>query len=149
MDESSEQSPFEPTLLGALWRFRWLMLALVILGGVLGVVYAKAQSTRYQATASFVVQDPRTSALFDTAAGQQPARFVADQVAILESTVIAERAAQNAQASGMLLSAEDLLEYGKAVSNTDSDHIEIWFEAETPGTAVSGANAISRCTSST
>ena len=142
MPEGNDPAPFEPTVLGAMWRFRWLILALLILGGALGVVYARMQPARYQATASFVVQDPRTSALFDTAAGQQPARFVADQVAILESTVIAERAAQNAQASGLLLSAEDLLEYGTAVSNTDSDHIEIWFEADAPGTAVSGANAI-------
>jgi Mrp family chromosome partitioning ATPase len=142
MPAGNESTTFEPTLLGAMWRFRWLMLALVIVGGALAVLYARLQPDRYEAVASFVVQDPRTSALFETAGGQQPARFVADQVAILESTVVAERAARNAAEAGVSLSADDLLEYGRAVSKPDSDHIEIWYEADAPGSAVSGANSI-------
>lgn len=136
--------PFEPTVLGAIWRFRWLVLVLVVLGGVLGTVYARLQPARYEAVASFVVQDPRASAVFEMAGGQQPDRFVADQVAILESTLLAQRAALMAAESRLPLSADDLLDYGRSVSSPDSDHIEIWFEADTPASAVSGANAIAQ-----
>lgn len=142
MPEDSESTAYQPTVLGAIWRFRWLMLAFLIVGGALGVVYATLQPERYEAIASFVVQDPRASTLFETLAGQQPDRFVGDQVAILESTVVAERAAQMAAQSGATLTADDFLEDGQAVSDPDSDHIQIRFQAGSPESAVLGANTI-------
>jgi Mrp family chromosome partitioning ATPase len=142
MPEDNDTPLFEPTMLTAMWRFRWLVLVLLIAGAALGSIYARLQPTRYEAVASFVVQDPRASSVFDTATGQQPARFVADQVAILESTVVANRAAQVIAESGMTLTADDLLENGKVVSDPDSDHIEIWFEADTSEVAVLGVNSI-------
>lgn len=142
MAEGIDPAAYEPTVPGAIWRFRWLMLVCLIAGGALGVVYAMSQPARYEAVASFVVQDPRTATLFGTSISQQPDRFVADQVAILESTEVAERSAQQAAQSGTSLTTDDLLEYGRAVSDPDSNHIEVWFEADAPESAVVGANAI-------
>ena len=142
MPEGNDTPRFEPTMLGAMWRFRWLVLVLLIGGAALGVVYARLQPARYSAEASFVVQDPRASSVFETGAGQQPARFVADQVAILESTVVAERAAQSAVEAGVALSADDLLDYSKVISNPESSLIGIQFEADTVEYAMFGANFI-------
>lgn len=142
MPEENATPVFEPTMFTAIWRFRWLVLTLLMAGAAVGSVYARLQPIRYEAAASFVVQDPRTSSVFETATGQQPARFVADQVAILESTVVANRAAQEVAESGVPLTAEDFLEYGKVVSDPDSNHLDIWFEADTPEAAVLGVNAV-------
>jgi Mrp family chromosome partitioning ATPase/capsular polysaccharide biosynthesis protein len=142
MPDGTHTQVAEATMLAAIWRFRWLVLLMVILGGALGGVYAMLQPARFEATASLIVQDPRASSVFETASGQQPGRFIADQVAILESTVVAERAAQYAAESGVTLSADALLEDGRTLYYDDSDLIEIRFEADTPETAVSGANLI-------
>jgi folylpolyglutamate synthase/dihydropteroate synthase len=72
MQESNERSPFEPTVLGAMWRFWWVMLVCVNVGAGLGIAYPKLRPASYEAVASFVVQDPQVSSLFGSVSGKKP-----------------------------------------------------------------------------
>lgn len=76
-------SPFEPTVLGAMWRFKWLTILIAGLVTALAVGYAYLSPEKYEGVASLLVEDPQASALFDTGNIQSPQRYVADQVAIL------------------------------------------------------------------
>jgi uncharacterized protein involved in exopolysaccharide biosynthesis len=142
MPEGTNKLRFEPTVLGAMWRYRWLALIILVVGAGLGAMYAWLQPARFEAVASFVVQDPQASTVFDTSSSQRPERFVADQVAILTSTVVTDRAIQIASEAGVDLTPDDLLQDATVVSNPDSDQIEIRYEAGAPETALAGANAI-------
>lgn len=88
---------FDQTPLGAIWRFRWFVLLAIVLGGASALLFGSAiKSTQYQATASLVVTDPRATTLFsaDDAAQLSATRYVEDQVAILLSDSVAQRASE-------------------------------------------------------
>ena len=59
--ETHEQ--FEPTVAGAAWQYRWLVLLLAIGFAGLGWLYG-SRNEAYTATASISVEDPRVSNLF-------------------------------------------------------------------------------------
>ena len=132
-------SPFEPTVLGSMWRHRWLSLGIVAVVTVAALGFALSRPVAYEASATFVVEDPRASALFDFGNVQRPERYVANQAAILQSTAVAERVV--ADHSGFTDPVEVLagLEVFWASS---SDQIVIRFTADTPDRAVAGANAV-------
>jgi hypothetical protein len=109
---TEEISPLEPTVLAAMWRYRWLVLASVAGAAVLSLVYSGTRPTEYEATASLVVEDPRESGVFQSLSGARPERYVADQVEILRSTVVAQRASEIGQGrlASADLSIDDLLD---------------------------------------
>jgi Mrp family chromosome partitioning ATPase len=79
----------EPTVLGAGWRHRrvvgaWILAAIVLTGA-----YLVLRPTRYNGTASIVLQQGTVPGVNPTVT---PDRFVADQVALLRSPVVAARA---------------------------------------------------------
>src|SRR5580765_2979030 len=84
----SEASPFEPSLIGAIWRDRVLVACIVVAFLVVAVAYAVTRPVTYTATASVLVEDPRQQ-------GADPAeRFVADQAAVFRSANVAREAAR-------------------------------------------------------
>ncbi len=80
----------EPTLPGAAWQYRWLVLFMILLLGGLGYWYGNA-SENYTATAAIGVQDPRSSIVFDQVQRLDPERYVADQIEIAKSRAVARR----------------------------------------------------------
>jgi Mrp family chromosome partitioning ATPase/NTP pyrophosphatase (non-canonical NTP hydrolase) len=84
------------TALGAAWRFRWLVLALAFVGAGLAFFAGSTTSTtRYEATASLIVTDPRASTLFSTdQAARDASLYVEDQIAILRSDSVTRRSAE-------------------------------------------------------
>ena len=138
-----EISPFEPTVLGAMWRFRWLVLVIVAVVAGLSLFYGITRPLRNEATAVLVVEDPRASSLFDIGNVSRPERYVANQAAILQSTAVAERAAEIAAPDAPLLAdpAEILLGLDVFWSR-DGDNIGLVFTAEEPDVAVIGVNAV-------
>lgn len=80
----------EPTLPGAAWRYRWLVLAFVAVFGGLGWWYAQSAAD-WTAATTIAVQDPRSSIVFDQTQRLDPARYVADQIEILRSRSVARR----------------------------------------------------------
>jgi Mrp family chromosome partitioning ATPase/capsular polysaccharide biosynthesis protein len=136
----------EVTPLGAVWRFRWLVLTLTLLGGAVALLYAMGLlPPRYEATASLVVTDPRAATLFsatETAAGEAE-RYVADQKAILGSDAVAERASEMVAVS-LPATAPPPRDIAKEVriTTSNSNEIKIVYAAEDEATAMATVNAV-------
>ncbi|MGH9052762.1 MAG: AAA family ATPase [Acidimicrobiia bacterium] len=137
--------PLEPTIFGAMWRYRWLVLATVAVFAGLGLLYSANQARVYVANASLIVEDPRTSSPFEQPSGQ-PQRYVADQVEILRSAAVAERAAElaNQELPEAGFATEVFLTGAQVVGRGDSDLIQISFVADDPRIAQAGANALAQ-----
>ncbi|MDJ0952881.1 MAG: AAA family ATPase [Acidimicrobiia bacterium] len=140
--ETNEQ--FEPTVAGAAWQYRWLVLLLAIGFAGLGWLYGSSNEA-YTATASIGVEDPRISNLFTVGYDATPERYVRSQAEIVASRVVAARAAEiAAQADPPVTADVDyIMEEGLAVdASTDSDLISITYSATTAYEAITMANAI-------
>ena len=103
-------TPFEPTILGAMWRYRWVVAAVVVAVVGLAVLYGLTRPVQHQAVATIVVRDPTSQSLFDLGQAQRPERYVANQATIIESTLVLERAADDVEQQGLGASVDsDLL----------------------------------------
>jgi uncharacterized protein involved in exopolysaccharide biosynthesis len=133
----------EPTVLGATWRYRWLVLACV--GGAVGLalLYGLARPRQYAAKVSLLVQAARASASSDSASTVAQ-RYIADQVAIIRSADVARRAAQltaeRLPSAG--LTPEDFLHDADVASHPESDLVTITFQSRKPREAQVGADAL-------
>ena len=132
-------SPFEPTVLGAMRKYWWLVILIVVIITALAIGYASVSPVRYRATANLTVEDPRASSFFDLGGGVSPQRYVADQAAILGSTVVAARAAD---AEDSLDDAQEVLDGLNLLWTRDSNLIQAVFTSDDPESAVIGANAV-------
>ncbi len=107
-----EHNTLEPTIPSALWRYRWLAAA-VIFGGVLtGIAFAWLSNPVFRANAEIIV-DPGASAVFETAGSTDAAeRYVADQVQLLQSLLVRERALDKVRSvePALEVDAEELAE---------------------------------------
>ena len=83
----TDSSPFEPSLVGAIWRDRRLVACVLLAALGLAVAFAVTRPVEYTATASVLVEDPR-----DQGGGDPPERYVADQAAVLRSSNVAREA---------------------------------------------------------
>jgi len=137
-----EHSPFEPTLFTALWRYRFLAAAIIVLAAVVGAFFALRQPPRYEAAATLVVEDPRATALFGSGVAARPERYVNNQASILVSGLVAERASSIARAEGQSLSAQQITDNLEVTVLPDSDEIEVRFDASNPERAAVGANSV-------
>ena len=142
MYESSEQ--FEPTVAGAAWQYRWLVLFLSI--GFAGLAYLLAGSSEaWTAEASIAVEDPRASTLFAGGNDASPERYVRSQAEIISSRAVASRAVELAAEADppVDVTVDYILGSGLSVgSSSDSDLITVAFTDETQYNAITVANAI-------
>ncbi|MCP4307095.1 MAG: AAA family ATPase [bacterium] len=138
-----KSTPFQPTLLGAAWRYRFIVLLFAILFGIAGWYYASDSQT-WTATASVTVQDPRSSAVFAANAELDPRRHVSNQWAIISSHAVAETAERNLAAAEPPRAVSALwIELGLAVQSASStDVITISFSHVDPDTAIATVNAV-------
>ncbi len=124
---------------------RVLIGALVF--GLLGVIFNVMGAPTYEATAEMVVSDPRAANLAELPGVADPVRYVADQVEILRTYVIADRAAALLREDGFDadLSAEDFSSTDgrlSIISTETSNVIRITYRASDQNLAVAGANAV-------
>ena len=137
-------SPFEPSVLSAAWRYRWLVLGIIAVLTALAVAYAVNTPEQWVTTASLVVEDPQAGQVFDQGGLQRPERYVEDQVAVIESPLIAARAAEIVAASdsGFTPSTEDILDARTVGADPSSNLIVIAVEGDDPIEAMAIANAL-------
>ncbi len=142
MNEYSEQ--FEPTVAGAAWQYRWLVLFLSI--AFAGVAWLLAGSSEsWTAQAAIAVEDPRVSALFAAGNNVAPERYVRSQAEIIASRAVASRAVEIAAAADptVVVTTDFILAVGLSVeSSSDSDLLTISFTDETGYRAITIANAV-------
>jgi tyrosine-protein kinase Etk/Wzc len=136
----------EQTPLSAVWRYRWLVLALTLFGGAVAMLLAIGLlPPRFEATASLVVTDPRATTLFSAsdAAGLDSDRYVADQKAIMGSDAVAERASATVAATlpDTAPSPRQIVKNVK-IQTSESNEIKIAYGAEDEPTAMVTVNAI-------
>jgi Mrp family chromosome partitioning ATPase len=140
---SSEQD-FRPSILAASWRYRWLVLACVVLSVAAGVFFTASRPPVYSALAQLVV-DPATTVVSEGAAAS-PDRYVAVQVVVLRSAKVAERAVELAEESAEspddVPTVEELLVDSDISATEGANLIEIAFEGDTREKAILGANSL-------
>ena len=133
----------EPTLLGAAWRYRWLVLAATALFGGLAWWYASSTAA-WTATTTLAVQDPRTSIVFEVNNQLNPERYVADQIEIAKSRVVAHRALDGLAALDppIIIDIEEFLGNVTVGAAEATDLITISYSDPDEPTAIVAANAL-------
>ncbi len=142
---NADATQFEPGVLPSIWRYRWVFLLFVIGFAALGFASSYLQPSDDQWTASsvLVVEDPRASALFDAVPQNTRGRYVANQVAVLRSTPVAERSSEILAEQGFSFTPEEVLELSEVLATTGSSEvIEVVFSTDSESAAIAGANAI-------
>lgn len=132
----------EQSLLAAAWRYRWQVLATILLFAALGFAYGYFRPESWTTTASLVVRDPQGD---QTAASSgDPERYLLDQAAILQSAEVADRAAQIVSESNPPLAptTEEILDHREVTAGTGSNLITVGYEAADPNQAILVANAV-------
>jgi len=85
----------EPTLLRAVWRYRWLVLVIAVLATAAAYFYGTSSAVEeFSAEASVVAEDPLSSTIFEGSSAARRADYIADQVELMRSGDIAEEAAR-------------------------------------------------------
>ncbi|MFC2153786.1 GumC family protein [Actinomycetota bacterium] len=136
-------SSSEPTVLNAIWRFRWFVLFLVFAFASLGWLYA-SQTSQWTAEATLNVQDPRASNLFDQGAAESPERYVEGQVAIIRSRAVAREAVDIAaqQSPPIEVTVGDIVEGLSVSASSSSGIVTLSYTAPTQREAIGVVNAV-------
>jgi Mrp family chromosome partitioning ATPase/capsular polysaccharide biosynthesis protein len=146
-DASAEAAMFEPTVLGAVRRYRILVVVFAVLAMVAAYGYTKYTGKTYRAQASVTAPIPQTQQ------NVQAAQYLDSQVLLMESPSVAQRAAQiaNSTLAGNVLSASDFSGSGSAsvtppegaaAGSYGASIIEVAFTATSPKVAQVGANSL-------
>jgi len=132
----------EPTLPGAAWRYRWLVLAFIVVSGGLGWWYGQS-SAASTATTTIAVQDPRSSIVFDQTQRLDPERYVADQIEIIQSRSVARRTLSDLAAleTPVVIDIEEYLDNLSVSAAEATDVISITYSHPNGDIAVITANA--------
>jgi Mrp family chromosome partitioning ATPase/capsular polysaccharide biosynthesis protein len=134
----------ETNVFTSIWNHRMLVLGSVLVFAVLGLLLTALRASEYAAEAGLVLKNPQSQSLFDTPSGDE-LRYVADQVAILKSVAVADRASALLKKAGAgPFEARQVQRKTTIGSNADSNYILVRFAAGNPQTASAGANAIVR-----
>ena len=140
--ETNEQ--FEPTVAGAAWQYRWLVLLLAVGFAGLGWLYGSSNES-YTASASLGIEDPRISNLFSVGFDATPERYVVSQAEIAASRVVVTRAAAIAEQADPPVGVDVgyVLESSVAVAAaSDANIITITYSGTSEHEAITMANAI-------
>jgi Mrp family chromosome partitioning ATPase len=89
----------------------------------------------WSATSSVLVEDPQASTVFESSSNRDPRRYVADQVAIIESTAVARAAVASVGGSLADLPIRDVLDSRSTRSNPESGLIELSVTTDDPDVA--------------
>lgn len=134
----------EPTLFGAMKRYWWVVVTLALCGALLAWSVHQTFARDWSATTTMLVDNPQNSALFNRDGATSPERYTADQVAILESDPVAERALEIAQAESdsTTLELNDITTGIEVESGLDSGSISVTASHPNPDLATAIANSV-------
>jgi Mrp family chromosome partitioning ATPase len=135
--------PYEPTVLGAAWQFRWLVLFLALAFAGFGWLYGTNREA-WTAQATMTVKDPRTSGVFDQAFTDTSSRYVTGQAEIAGSRTVAHRAAELIAEGDQAIVIDDqtIVDDIGISSDDNSDQIVVSFTSADSATAIAVVNAV-------
>ena len=140
MAGSNEKLEHGPGLLASLWRFRYALLAAVVVAAVLGYLLSSLQSPTYSTSALIVLREDRGTGLFsDATFTALPDQNVPQQANIAASDEVMARAAESL---GNVV-ADDLGDIVEIGSDISLNQLTITAEAESADQAAARANAVS------
>jgi capsular polysaccharide biosynthesis protein len=128
-----------PGLLQSIWRYKWLVVAAVLLGGLLGYGFAFRQPTLYEGVAQVIFDPGSTPAAGEAQPAVEPERYLRNQAQLMSSSVVLERAAKR---SGGKIPVNLMRERTNIDVSTDSDVITIRVLDPTPKVAAAAANSV-------
>jgi Mrp family chromosome partitioning ATPase len=144
----SEPSRSEPTVFGAVRRYRTMVVGIAVLVTVLAIGYTKVQHPSYRATASFTVAPPASQQ------SQDHTQYLDAQVLLIQSQDVARRAAHiaNGVLGGTHLTAGNFYGSGSSLTITPpvaaaqgvygASIVSVSFKAPSARVAQVGANAV-------
>lgn len=144
MTTEQDFQSLEPDLFSVI-RDRWILIVgLAVIFGILGLLVGGTRQDNYSSTASVVVEDPQTSAIFESSSSSKPERYLETQIGIIGSPAVAERASEllEEQTPELTLPPEEILEGLSVTSLESSDLVSVTFTATEPGVAERTADAI-------
>ena len=129
--------------IAAIRQYPLVVFAFALLFSLLGVAFAARQPAAFSARSVIVVEDARAPTI-SNAGSSDAERYVADQVAILESRIVGARASDLAAELDppLEITVDDFLSNTKVTSNSDSNVITISFVAGSAAKAQAGAEAV-------
>ena len=143
LTEPNDYLAERPSLLAAARKYWWVTLVLTLSVGGVGFLPDLQPPTEWIATASIVVEDPQASTVFETAGLQRPDRYVENQVAIIRSVAVANRASEIASEEDPAVGLTDgeLLDRIEISSSSTSDVLTVEFQDEDPHVALTVVNS--------
>ena len=144
METRLQQEPNSPSIVDAIRRSWWIVLAFTLGFALLGYLSTGLTATGRQATATVVVEDPRTATVFSSLGTRpsEPERYVNDQVAIIASTAIVDSAADQLRDLGYDVTTDEIIDATTVGAISDSDVIVVSVEAPSAALAVDTVNAL-------
>jgi len=135
--------PARPSLLSVFWRHRIFVAALTLIFGLAGWGISHLQPTMYTAEASLLLDDPRSSSVFDERRQTvlDPARYVRNQAEYMTSTAVLSRV--SADMDGQL-SAKEVRSRVTAEPAKELDLVSITAKDSSASGAADLANTVAR-----
>ena len=134
----------ETNVFSLIWNRRLLVVAFALAFAGVGLLVSELRQKEYTAEASVLLSQPAPTAA-DPA--RDEARYVADQVAVMKSLPIAERASEIARKDSenpITVDARDFQRRTLITASAESNFVSVSFHAGRPDAAATGANAIVR-----
>ena len=147
-DVGVQSTRFEPTVFGAIRRYRLMVLVITLAAMVGAIAYARITGENYRGQATVTVPVPQSLQ------GQDPAQYLDSQVLLLQSPAVAQQAASMANATlhSDSLSAHDFYTNGGSASVIPpagatagaygASIIGVAFTSSSPEVAEVGANSL-------
>jgi capsular polysaccharide biosynthesis protein len=128
-----------PSVLAAAWRYRWLLLVALMLGGLLGYTLAGLQPTLYEGVSRVFVSEPTSPTQNGPARAIDPARNVANQAEFMNSTPVLREASKR---YGNGMDPDKLRRRLTVEASNESDVVTIRALDPTPAGAARLADAV-------
>lgn len=124
------------TVIAAIWRWRVPVVAVTLVFGLLGYLTNAAQEEEFVASASLVLEDPATASVLEDSTFRTNPRFIANQLEIIRSAVVAQRASERAMEEGLNLGITDVISQSEFTPLPAADVIIVSVRSEDPNVAV-------------
>jgi Mrp family chromosome partitioning ATPase/capsular polysaccharide biosynthesis protein len=134
----------ETNVFSLIWNRRLLVVAFALAFAGVGLLVSELRHKEYTAEASVLLSQPAPTAADPS---RDEARYVADQVAVMKSLPIAERAsliAREDPEDPISVDPRDFQRRTLITASTESNFVSVSFHAGRPNAAATGANAIVR-----
>jgi Mrp family chromosome partitioning ATPase/capsular polysaccharide biosynthesis protein len=134
----------ETNVFSLIWNRRLLVVAFALAFAGVGLLVSELRHKEYTAEASVLLSQPAPTAADPS---RDEARYVADQVAVMKSLPIAERASEIARKdpeNPITVDARSFQQRTLITASTESNFVSVSFHAGRPNAAATGANAILR-----